>query len=175
MQKDFKFSNLTQFEIDTFNWETRPGKYIELDSMTFGMVWQEGNRKFTGDGYDRDYLFSWQTRDTNFIELAILTQDEGDYCDIITYLIYDKQGRFVDKFTASARCGDGGWIYLSEGKFINRNTYELLSVEMEMAGIDTIDNKELMEGDSTIFHYTIKNSGKVVSKEIYKNHFIDKW
>ncbi len=175
LKKDFKFSNLTEFQIDTFSWETRPGKYNELDSSTFYMVWQDHKRTFAGQGYDRDYLFSWQNRDSNFIEFTILTQDESDYCSNITYCICDKAGKAIDKFVASSSCGDGGWVFVAFGKFIDNRTYEKLCIESEMAGTDTLDNKDFHEGDSTLIHFIIGANGKVTQKEIYKKHFTDKW
>lgn len=171
LKKDFKFSNLKEFEIDTFSWETRPGKYIELDSSTFYMVWQDGKRNFVGQGYDRDYLFAWQDRDPNFIEFTILTQDESDYCNNITYCIYDKEGKSIDKFVASSSCGDGDWVFESFGKFIDKHTYEKLCIESELTEFDTLENKELYEGDSTLYHFIIDRNGKVIKKEIYKRHF----
>jgi hypothetical protein len=174
LKKDFKYSNLTKFEIDTFTWETRPGKYKELDSTTFYMVWQDKKRHFSGQGYDRDYLFSWQDRDTNFIEFTILTQDEGDYCDLITYFIFDKNGKVIDQFVTSSKCGDGGWTFDASGQFTDNRTFEILCIETEIAGIDTLDNTELFEGDSTLYHFIINSEGKVKQKEIYKRPFNDK-
>ena len=174
LKKDFKFSNLTKFEIDTFSWDTRPGKYKELDSTTFYLIWQDGKRNFVGDGYDRDYLFSWQNRDSNFIEFTILTQEESSYCSNITYFIFDKNGRVIDNFVTSSSCGDGGWTYSAWGKFTDSRTYEKLCIESEMTGMDTIGNKELYEGDSTLYHFIINENGKVTQKEIYKKHFTDK-
>lgn len=175
LKDSFKFYNLVDFEIDTFNWDNRPGNYKELDSTTFYMVWQGEDRVFSGKGYDRDYLFSWQDRDSNFIEFTILTQDESSYCNILTYFIYNKNGKLIDKFTANASCGDGGWVYYAHGKFIDKNRFQIIETETQMAGFDTLDNSELQEGDSTMFHYTIEDNGTVTKKEVYKRHFITKW
>jgi len=173
LRNDFKYSNQTHFEVDTFSWETGPGKYKELDSTTFYMIWQDGKRKFVGKDYDRDYFFSWQERDTNFIELTIVTQNESDYCINLTYCIYDKKGKAVDQFIASSRCGDGGWQLVASGKFVDKHTYEKLTIESEMVDLDSLANEEY-EGDSTLSHFIIGNNGKVKEKEIYKKHFLTK-
>ena len=179
LKKDFKFFNLTEFEIDTFTWESRQGKYKELDSLTFYMVWQNGKRKFVGQYTDRDYLFSWQNRDTNFIEFTIITQDENGYCSLLNYLIFDKNGKFIDKFVAASSCGDAGWVFSSHGKFIDKRTYERLDMEYEYKGEDVVnddmaDFEEFIEGDSTLYHIIINDKGKVTQKEIFKKHFREK-
>ena len=178
LKKDFKFFNLTEFEMDKFNFETRPGKYKELDSTTFYMVWQDGKREFIGQYYDRDYLFSWQDRDTNFIEFTILTQHEESWCNVLYYCIFDKNGKFIDKFLTASSCGDGGWTFCSWGKFINKKTYEMLSVESQLVFLDEDDeryneDKEFYEGDSTLYHFIINDKGKVTQKEIFKKHFTE--
>lgn len=175
LKKDFKYHNLKVFSIDTFNWENRPGNYKELDSNTFQLIWQNEEHRPIDNYYDRDYLYSWQERDTNFIELTILSQTEGSYCDIIYYLIYNKKGELIENFQISASCGDGGWIFQSYGSFINKQTFEYLSIETNMSGFDSLDhNIELQEGDSILTHYVINTNGKVASKEISKTHFIEK-
>ena len=171
LKKDFTFFNLTKFEMDTFNWETRQGKYKELDSITFYTVWQDGKRKFTGEYYDRYYLFSWQDRDTNFIEFTILAQEEDSWCNIIYYFIFDKNGKFIDNFYVCSSCGDGGWVFYASGKFINNKTYEMSCIEYE----DPLLEEEFREGDSTLYHITINDKGKVTKKEIFNKHFTEKW
>lgn len=102
LKNDFKRSNLQAFEVDSFNWESGPDGYTETDSAGFYMIWQDGKRKFKGGGgEDRDYLLSWQSRDSNFIEFTVLTQDESDYCNNITYCIYNKAGKAIDNFVAA--------------------------------------------------------------------------
>lgn len=175
-KNDFKFSNLQEFDIDTYTWETRPGKYKELDSTTFYMVWQNGQRDFVRHGYDsiyeKDYLYSWQERDTNFIEVAILSQITSNWCTEINYFIYDKSGKHIDNFVACSYCGDGGRSFESYGKFIDNRTYEKICVESEVGWYDNTGGRE---GDSTILHYIIGKNGKVTEKEMYKKHFIEKY
>lgn len=175
LKEDFKFSNLTEFKIDTFNWETRPEKYQELDSLTFYMVWQGGERDFVEQGDYRDYLYSWQERNTNFIEFTILTQDENNYCDYLTYCIYDKDGIAIDEFIISYSCSEGGVASEAFGKFTDKNTCEQLCIESEVESTYTLENKNIEEGDSTLYRFTIDDNGKVTEKEIYKKHFTNRW
>ncbi|MCP2043091.1 hypothetical protein [Pontibacter sp. HSC-36F09] len=165
---DFKFSDLDSFAIDSFNWENRIGQYKELDSTNFKLVWQKSDRVFNGTDYDRDYFYSWQNRNPNLMEFTVLTQDESSYCDLLHYLIYDKNGKAIDSFVAAAGCGDGGWGLYSYGKFISEDTYEEIMVETEMVEIDSVTNTEVVEGDSTVTHYLIATDGRVTKKEISK-------
>ena len=168
-KKDFTFFNLTKFEMDTFSWETRPKKYKELDSITFYMIWQDGKRKF--ELYCHDYLFSWQERDTNLIEFTILTDNEGgSWCNNITYFIFNKKGKLVNKFVVCSDCGDGGQVFYSYGKFINDKKYEMLCVGYEVPLLE----EELIEGDSTLYHFIINDIGKVTKKEVFNKHFTQK-
>ncbi|MFC5269629.1 hypothetical protein [Adhaeribacter terreus] len=170
LEKDFKFRHLTAFEIDTFNWETRPGNYVELDSQTFKLVWQHTKRKFIGQGNNRDYLYSWQTKTPDRIEFVILTQEESSYCDLLQYCIFDKNGKAIDSFIIASRCGDGGWGYESSGKLLAKNKFEIKSAESESELIG-LESNETIEGDSIITHITIGENGRVMKEEISKVHF----
>lgn len=164
----FKYSDRDSFQIDTMDWETRPSFYQELDSSTFKLIWQDGKRNFIGQGYDRDYYYSWQTRNPDLIEFVVLTQDESSYCDLLQYCIYDKNGKAIDSFILAASCGDGGWTYQSSGKFITENTYEEVSVETESEIVASGNTKEIIEGDSIVTRFIIGKDGKVTKKEISK-------
>lgn len=119
----------------------------------------------------KHFLYSWQDRDPNLIEITILTQDGIDSCLNTTYCIYDRQGKAIDSFIMNSSCKEDKWDFEEYGKFISHDTYEKTEVELDEASLDTLSNKEIMEGDSTIFHYVISKEGKVTEKEIYKKHF----
>jgi len=179
LQDKFKYSNLNVFEMDGLDWQTRKGKYNQLDSMTFYMVWQDGERQYSENGYQSvDYLFSWQNRDTNFIEFTIITPYESDYCTNLQYCIFSKEGVAIDKFVVSSSCGDGGWTVDAFGEFIDKHTYELLHIESEMVDEDEIDEKSgqyLYEGDSIVYQFIINTNGQVTKKEISRKHFTAQW
>jgi len=172
LKDKFKYQNLKEFTIDSFSFDNRPGHYNELDSAAFQLIFQEGNRTFVGEGYDRDYFYSWQNRDTNFIEFTILTQDEGSYCDLLRYYIFDKQGRFISKFDVAAECGDAGWTFSGSGRQRNQNTFVFETVEQELLEEDAMEEK--YEGDSVTYTITIAPNGKTIRKEMFKKHFSDK-
>ncbi|RNI23117.1 hypothetical protein [Rufibacter latericius] len=169
LKEKFKYPGLKSFEIDTFNWDTRIGKYQELDSSTFKLVWQDGKRNFVGQGYDRDYFYSWQKRNPELIEFTVLTQDESSSCDLLHYCIYDKNGKAINSFIVAASCGDGGWGNKTTGKFITENIYERISIDLNTEIVDSENTKFSTEGDLTVTHFTIAKDGKVTEKEISKS------
>ena len=168
LRNKFKYSDLESFDIDSFNWETRVGFYQELDSNTFKLVWQDGKRNLVGQGYDRDYFYSWQRRNPELIEFVVLTQDESNWCDLLHYCIYDKKGKAIDSFIVAAKCGDGGWAHNTTGRFISENTYEQVWIDVYTEIVDSDSINYITEGDSIVYHFTIGKDGKVTEKEISK-------
>ncbi|MGN6165732.1 MAG: hypothetical protein ACTHOF_14435, partial [Flavisolibacter sp.] len=132
LKSKFKYQNLKNFEVDTFGFELRSGHYEEVDSDAFKLIFQQGGRRFIGQGYDRDYYYSWQTRDSNFIEFTILTQDESNYCSLLRYYIFDRKGTLVSKFDLATKCGDADWTFLGKGKQVDKNHFAYQTVECNM-------------------------------------------
>ena len=168
----FKYRNLTDFQTDTFDWETRLGKYQEVDSGSFKLIFQEGDRQFIGQGYDRDYFYSWQERDSNLIEFTILTQDESSYCDLLRYYLFDGTGKFISKFDIATNCGDGGWTFMGTGKQIGKNMFTYNTVEADLKDGE-LPEAEKHEGDSVNYQISILPGGQVSKKETYRKHFSD--
>ena len=160
LRDKFKYSDLGSFQIDTFDWDTRVGFYQELDSSTFKLVWQDGKRNFVGQGYDRDYFYSWQQRNPELVEFVILTQDENSYCDLLYYCIYNKDGKAIDSFIVAASCGDGGWGHKTIGRFISKDIYEQVSIDLYTEIVDSADVNYITEGDSIVTHFTISKDGR---------------
>jgi hypothetical protein len=170
LKEKFKYHDLKLFETDTFSFDTRPGYYNEVDSSAFKLIFQEGDRQFIGQGYDRDYYFSWQNRDPNFIEFTILTQDESSYCDLLRYYIFDKTGKFISKFDIASNCGDAGWTFTAKGKQLDQNSFSYYTVESDQKD-GTMPEEEKYEGDSIKYIIKIDPQGKVMKRETYKKHF----
>jgi hypothetical protein len=167
LKNRFKFQNLKRFEVDTLDMETRLRNYRVVDSASFKLIFQEGARQFSGEGYDRDYFYSWQDRDSNLIEFTILTQDESSYCDLIQYYIFDRSGKFISKFDVAANCGDGGWTFTGKGKAITDNQFIYETVESEVVeAISSVDEK--LEGDSIGYRVNILTDGQIKKNETYK-------
>lgn len=171
LKDKFKYQDLQEFQIDSFNFDTRPGHYQEVDSNAFKLIFQEGDRPFIGQDYDRDYYYSWQNRDTNFIEFTILTQDESSYCDILRYYIYDRKGKFISKFDLAASCGDAGWTFTGSGRQIDKTNFISETVESDMKEGSTPED-EKQEGDSISYSISIAPNGSVTKKETFKKHFV---
>jgi len=172
LKSRFKHHNLTDFATDTMTWETRPRNYQEVDSVAFKLIFQEGDRQFIGHGYDRDYFFSWQERDSNFIEFTILTQDESSYCDLLRYYIFDKNGRFISKFDIATKCGDAGWTFKGSGRQTSNNQFTYETVESDLQDGE-LPEAEKYEIDSINYLITITATGQISKIETFKKHFSD--
>lgn len=168
LRPQFRHQHLSKFELDTFSWDSRHEYYTELDSVTFHWVWQDSTKEYQENDVSH-FLYSWQQRDSNFIELTILTQDGIDDCLNTTYFIYDRQGKAIDNFVMNSSCKEDGWDFQEYGKFINHNTYEKVCVETD----ENNDGNQMgiVEGDTTIYHYIIDTNGKVNENEISRKHF----
>lgn len=172
LKNKFKFQDLTDFPTDTFSLDTRAGHYDEVDSNAFKLIFTEGDKQFIGQGYDRDYYYSWQNRDSNFIEFTILTQDESSYCNILRYYIFDKDGKFISKFDIAANCGDADWTFSAKGKQVDKNRFVFETVEADRKN-GTMPEDGKMEGDSINYLITTEPNGKLTRTEIFKKHFAD--
>jgi hypothetical protein len=168
LKSQFRHQDLTKFDLDTFSWDSRHKYYTELDSVTFPWVWQDSTKQYQEKDV-RHFLYSWQQRDSNFIELTILTQDGIDDCLNTTYFIYDRQGKAIDNFVLNSSCKEDGWDFQEYGKFINHNTYEKVCVETDENNAG--NQMDLIEGDSTVYHFTIGDDGKVNESEVSRKHF----
>jgi len=166
----FKYQTLGNFQIDTFDFESRRGYYQEADSNVFKLIFQEGDRKFIGQGYDRDYFYSWQERDTNFIEFTILTQDESSYCNLLRYYIFDRKGKFISKFDLASKCGDADWTFSGKGRQVDKNHFAFETVESNMKD-GAMPEDEKQEGDSINYLITIEPNGKAIKTESFNKHF----
>ncbi|WP_315821731.1 hypothetical protein [Paraflavitalea speifideaquila] len=173
LKSKFKYQDLQEFEIDSFSFDTRPGHYEEIDSSAFKLIFPKGHRKFIGQGYDRDYYYSWQNRDTNFIEFTILTQDESSYCSILRYYIFDRKGKFISQFDLAADCGDAGWTFEAVGRQTDKDRFIMESREANTKE-GSIPEDEKEEGDSINYSMHIAPDGTIIKKETWKKHFKDK-
>lgn len=168
LKSKFKYHNLKDFtQVDTFNFDTRPGHYEEVDSNMFKLIFKGEKRSYVGTGYDHDFYYSWQERDSNFIEFTILTQSEEDYCAILRYYIFDKKDKLISKFDLSADCGDAGWTFFGNGRQVDKHHFVFETIESE----SNMDEKDSRTGDSINYSYTIDAKGKVTRKEIFNKHF----
>ena len=119
------------FSIDTIQWDKRNDFYTKLDSISFFQIYQDTTKKeYLGqyaESINLDFFYSKQKNKRGLIELAVLTQREGEYCDRILYNIYDLNGKLISSFRVAGSCGDGGYYETASGSFLNDSTYELLS------------------------------------------------
>ena len=132
IKNKFMYKDLSEFSIDTIPWDRRPSFYHTLDTIEYYKIYQDTSKQYLGLGggnLDIEYFYSIQKSPRGFIELTILSQMEGEYCDILWYKIYDRTGKLMSSFPVARGCGDGGYFENASGKFLNDSTYDLISVD----------------------------------------------
>lgn len=171
LKDKFKYQDLREFSIDTLGFGNRAGYYEEVDSNSFKLIFQEGDRQYVSQGDERDYYYSWQNRDSNFIEFVILSQDENGYCSVLRYYIFDRKGKFISKFDLAASCADAGWVFKGEGRKVDINDFETVTVESNFQDTGAPE-EETQEVDSIRYSIQVTPTGKITKKETFKKHFV---
>jgi hypothetical protein len=165
IENKFKYSDLSEFSIDTIQWDKRKDFYTKLDSIEFFQIYQDTTLKeYLGqysESIDLDFFYSKQRSKRGLLEFTILTQREGEYCDRILYNIYSLDGKLISSFRVAGSCGDGGYYESASGKFLNDSTYELLSEDNYKT--EDIENPNIITYSKTVT--IIKPNGKIVQTD----------
>ena len=172
LEAKFKYRDLKDFIIDSFDFDSRVGHYHELDSVAFSLIFQEGDRVFVGQGYNRDYFYSWQSRDTNFIEFTVLTEDERSSCSLLRYYIFNKSGKFISKFDIATSCGDAGWTFSGVGRQLTRNEFLFRTVDSEDEDGE-VPELARHQIDSIDYRITILSNGQISKAVVFERHSLE--
>ena len=162
-REKFKFEHLNSFSMDSIDWEKRKNHYKKLTEIEFFSIYQDSLRNYQGDyeqSIDLEFYYSIQNRKSDFNEITILWQKEGEYCDGITYLIFDNKGKIIDRFPVAGSCGDGGYYDEKYGEFLNDSIYKMTYEDYNERDEPEIGIKRVFER-----FYTISKNGKVKMNE----------
>lgn len=163
-KQKFKYFDLKEFAIDTIGWDKRKSIYNKIDSLSFYHIYQDTSLEYIGqydEAGDFDFFYSIQNNNRGLVELTVLSQREGTYCDMIKYLIYNKQGKLLSSFRVAGRCADGGFYETAFGNFINDSTYVLYSEDNYET--KDVDNENIISYSK---HTTIINrNGKLSQRD----------
>ena len=107
-----------------------------------------------------EFYYSIQNRKSDFNEITILWKREGEYCDGITYIIFDKKGKIIDRFPVVESCGDVGYYDEKYGEFLNDSIYKMTYEDYNERDEPEIGIKRIFER-----FYTISKNGKVKMNE----------
>jgi hypothetical protein len=102
-----------------------------------------------------------------------LTRDEGGYCDILRYYIFDRKGKFISKFDLAEKCSDVEWAFSGMSRQVDEHHFIFETVATNMQD-GTIPEDKKQEGDSINYSISIQANGTVIKKETFKKHFVDK-
>lgn len=153
-KEKFKLKNIQTFLIDSSlkrNYKDYPLlKNQELDSLL--------NEQET-------YLYSWQERDTSFIEFTILTWDEYRGMGLY-YLVADKEDHIISTLRIAGANGEGGSKYEGYGSFISRDTLLQTSAITSFLDLKTMKNFDRPKGDTTIWKIFFTKEGQMISDKV---------
>jgi hypothetical protein len=161
----FKYFDLQSFLMDTIAWDRRRYFYTRVDRASFYQIYQDTSLPYNGghdEEIDQDFFYSLQQGKHGLIELAILSQREGQYCDRIMYLIYDDRGRLLSSFRVAGSCGDGGYYGTAYGRFVNDSTYVLSSEDNYTTEDVDGDSITIQQFEQTT---TIKPDGTIIQND----------
>ncbi len=165
IENKFKYSDLSEFSMDTIQWDKRRNIYTKLDSLEFFQIYQDTTKKeYLGqypESIDLDFFYSKQKSKRRLIEFTILKQREGEYCDRILYNIYNVDGKLTSSFRVAGSCGDGGYYETASGKFLNDSTYELLSEDNYKT--EDIEKPNIITYSKTLT--IIKSNGTIIQTD----------
>ena len=158
----FKYSDLDSFKMDNLGWDERDSIYHRLTHEEFYQVYRDTTLPYSGEyqhSIDLDFYYSTENRFSQFQEITVLWQREGINCEGIDYLLFDLDGKLIDKFLVAGGCGDGGYIDEKYGRFTNDSTYILRIEEID----DTANNQQKGFSTQAIFErtYRITQFGKI--------------
>ncbi len=159
----FKFEHLESFSMDSIDWGKRKNHYHKLTESEFFSVYQDTSINYQGvsdQSIDLDFFYSIQNRNSELKEVTILWQREGEYCEGITYYIFDKKGKIIDRFPVAGSCGDGGYYDEKYGEFLNDSVYKMTYEDYNERDESKIGIKRVFERI-----YTISKKGKVKMSE----------
>ena len=156
----FKYNHRSSFEMDSISWNERSNHFNRLTQQEFYSIHQDPNKEYLGShplSVDQEYYYSIQDRNSKFNEVTVLWQLESEYCQGITYFIFSKKGKLIDKFPVAGSCGDGGFFDEKKGRFLNDSTYQLIVIDNYKTP-DITDPTILTKTEKT---YRIDQEGKV--------------
>jgi hypothetical protein len=174
----FRFHDLTEFEVYSWDYEEMKKRYKNLDSLEINQIIQgdkdllEINQIIQGDTdllVSRFYCYS-TFADSSLIALIGDSSDENGH--IIWLLKYNKKGKLQSKIAIAGRWGDAGDAWHGHSKMIKTNTFICTDVSSSMIGNDIENGDEQL--DSTIVSIKFDKNNKPKIDTLFKNQEIIK-
>src|SRR5688572_10929744 len=149
-ESNFKYQDKTEFIIDS----SLRATYKQLPKADIDIF---------GKKADNVYLYSWQSRDNTKNEFTII-KDEDEHGLHMYYLFLDKKDSLISSTKIAGMGGEGGFLFESRSKFLNKVTLLNISSITLMHDAERRLKKPL--GDSTYSHLLIDKTGKMERKKI---------
>ncbi len=110
LKDSFAIKNLKEFVIDS---------NIQSSYRIFNKI--KNKQIDSAISYGTHYLYSWQQRDSAFIEFTTII-DDGEHGLRIVYFVFDKKDSMLSTTQVANKGGEGGIIYETLSQFKSKDT-----------------------------------------------------
>ncbi|MDQ3683366.1 MAG: hypothetical protein M3352_09885 [Bacteroidota bacterium] len=156
MKDSFAIKNLKEFVIDS---------NIQSSYRIFNKI--KNKQIDSAISYGTHYLYSWQQRDSAFIEFTTII-DDGEHGLRIVYFVFDKKDSMLSTTQVANKGGEGGIIYETLSQFKSKDTLfhiRSASTWLNLTNPTPWPKNSHSKGDST-FHYIIfQEDGRTFEKK----------
>ncbi len=156
----FKYHDLTEFKIDTFDVTS---ELLKIDSSDWKKIGQDSMEYFMYDSY---YYYS-TFQDTSMI--SIFQESDAENSFIIWLLKYNELGKLKNKTIIGMKGGDAGDYWHLKSKLISNNNW----VDTLYVSSHDLDTDE-MEEDSIVTKFSFSRNFSIKTDTILNKHFSTK-
>lgn len=157
----FKYHDLTEFKIDTFDLTS---ELLKIDSSDLKKIGQDSMEYFMHDSY---YYYS-TFQDTSII--SIFQESDEESSNLIWLLKYDELGKLKNKKIIVMEGGDAGDYWHLKSKLISPNNW----VDTFYVSSQDLDTDE-MEEDSIVTKFSFSQNFSIKTDTILNRHFKGKY
>lgn len=156
----FKYHDLTEFKIDTFDVTS---ELLKIDSSDWKKIGQDSMEYFMYDSY---YYYS-TFQDTSMI--SIFQESDAENSFIIWLLKYNELGKLKNKTIIGMKGGDAGDYWHLKSKLISNNNW----VDTLYVSSHDLDTDEIEE-DSIVTKFSFSRNFSIKTDTILNKHFSTK-
>ena len=157
----FKYHDLTEFKIDTFDLTS---ELLKIDSSDWKKIGQDSMEYFMHDSY---YYYS-TFQDTSMI--SIFQESDAENSFIIWLLKYDELGKLKNKTIIGMRGGDAGDYWHLKSRLISPNNW-VDTLYVSSHDLDTDETEE----DSSVTKFSFLPNFSIKTDTILNRHFKGKY
>jgi hypothetical protein len=154
LKDSFALQNIEEFRIDSNIWNNYRTLHLIKNKIIDSAIQ-------SGDSNPQTYLYSWQDRNSSFIEFTSLLVEEYLGFTLI-YFVFSKDGKLISAIRIARLSGEDGIIWEKKSRFISKDTFTTIaSVSTELDRNSPQPYKKLSKsiGDSSFLKLVFKKNG----------------